>query len=91
MHYRAAKVNKECIEATNAVFTGKPLPVIRREGLEAIDALAQLVGVKVHVMLHLILNNLDVHIHKNKIEWFKYFIGNGKSMLKSIRMMFLQN
>lgn len=50
MHYRAAKVNKECIEATNAVFTGKPLPVIRREGLEAIDALAQLVGVKVHVM-----------------------------------------
>jgi hypothetical protein len=31
MHYRAAKVNKECIEATNAVFTGKPLPVIRRE------------------------------------------------------------
>jgi len=50
MHYRAAKVNKECIEATNAVFTGKPLPVIRREGLEAIDALAQLVGVKVNVM-----------------------------------------
>ncbi|HGV0045878.1 TPA: hypothetical protein ACNFPT_004176 [Enterobacter ludwigii] len=50
MHYRAAKVNKECIEATNAVFTGKPLPVIRREGLEAIDALAQLVGVKVHIM-----------------------------------------
>ncbi|KJW76752.1 hypothetical protein, partial [Enterobacter hormaechei] len=23
MHYRAARVNKECIEATNAVFTGK--------------------------------------------------------------------
>ena len=50
MLYRAAKVNKECIEATNAVFTGKPKPVIRRETLEAIDALAQLVGVKVQIM-----------------------------------------
>ncbi|HGL4645160.1 hypothetical protein [Enterobacter bugandensis] len=50
MHYRAAKVNKECIEATNAVFTGKPQPVIRRESLEAIDALAQLAGVKVQIM-----------------------------------------
>ncbi|MGG7523099.1 toxin YdaT family protein [bacterium BS0013] len=50
MLYRAAKVNKECIEATNAVFTGKPQPVIRRETLEAIDALAQLVGVKVQIM-----------------------------------------
>jgi hypothetical protein len=50
MHYRAARVNKECIEATNAVFTGKPQPVIRRETLEAIDALAQLVGVKVQIM-----------------------------------------
>ena len=48
--YRAARVNKECIEATNAVFTGKPQPVIRRETLEAIDALAQLVGVKVQIM-----------------------------------------
>lgn len=47
MHYRAARVNKECIEATNAVFTGKPQPVIRRETLEAINALAQMVGVKV--------------------------------------------
>jgi len=50
MLYRAAKVNKECIEATNAVITGKPKPVIRRETLEAIDALAQLVGVKVQIM-----------------------------------------
>jgi Protein of unknown function (DUF1019). len=50
MHYQAARVNKECIEATNAVFTGKPQPVIRRETLEAIDALAQLVGVKVQIM-----------------------------------------
>ena len=50
MHYRAARVNKECIEATNAVFTGKPQPVIRRETLEAIDALAQLVGVKIQIM-----------------------------------------
>ncbi|MBT9425881.1 hypothetical protein KI694_10110 [Enterobacter oligotrophicus] len=50
MHYRAARVNKECIEATNAVFTGKPQPVIRRESLEAIDALAQLAGVTVHIM-----------------------------------------
>jgi hypothetical protein len=48
MHYRAARVNKECIEATNAVFTGKPGN--QGETLEAIDALAQLVGVKVHVM-----------------------------------------
>lgn len=50
MHYRAAGVNKECIEATNAVFTGKPQPVIRRETLEAIDALAQMAGVKVQIM-----------------------------------------
>ncbi|WP_407226316.1 hypothetical protein [Enterobacter roggenkampii] len=50
MHYQAARVNKECIEATNAVFTGKPQPIIRRETLEAIDALAQLVGVKVQIM-----------------------------------------
>jgi hypothetical protein len=50
MLYRAARVNKECIEATNAVFTGKPQPVIRRETLEAIDALAQLVGVKIQIM-----------------------------------------
>lgn len=50
MHYQAARVNKECIEATNAVFTGKPKPVIRRETLEAIDALAQLAGVKVKIM-----------------------------------------
>lgn len=50
MHYRAARVNKECIEATNAVFTGKPQPIIRRETLEAIDALAQLVGVKVKLV-----------------------------------------
>ncbi|MEM5357697.1 toxin YdaT family protein [Enterobacter kobei] len=50
MHYQAARVNKECIEATNAVFTGKPKPVIRRETLEAIDALVQLVGVKVKLV-----------------------------------------
>lgn len=50
MLYQAARVNKECIEATNAVFTGKPQPVIRRETLEAIDALAQLVGVKIQIM-----------------------------------------
>lgn len=50
MHYQAARVNKECIEATNAVFTGKPKQVIRRETLEAIDALAQLVGVKVKLV-----------------------------------------
>ncbi|ELD3250955.1 hypothetical protein QUR14_001265 [Enterobacter hormaechei] len=50
MHYQAARVNKECIEATNAVFTGKSKPVIRRETLEAIDALAQLAGVKVKIM-----------------------------------------
>ncbi|EPV2481738.1 toxin YdaT family protein [Enterobacter hormaechei] len=50
MNYQAARVNKECIEATNAVFTGKPKPVIRRETLEAIDALAQLVGVKVKLV-----------------------------------------
>ncbi|NJQ19609.1 hypothetical protein HCO69_08175 [Pantoea sp. LS15] len=49
-HYQAARVNKECIEATNAVFTGKPQPVIRRETLEAIDALAQMAGVKVHIL-----------------------------------------
>lgn len=50
MHYRAARVNKECIEATNAVFTGKSQPVIRRETLEAIDALAQMAGVRVQIM-----------------------------------------
>lgn len=46
---RAAIANRECIEATSAVLTGQPHAVIRQETLEAIDALAQLAGVKVHI------------------------------------------
>lgn len=44
-----ANTNKECIEATSAVLTGKPQAVIRQEAFEAIDALAQLAGVTVHI------------------------------------------
>jgi len=44
-----AITNKECIEATSAVLTGKPQAVIRQEAFEAIDALAQLAGVTVHI------------------------------------------
>jgi hypothetical protein len=44
-----ATTNKECIEATSAVLTGKPQAVIRQEAFEAIDALAQLAGVTVHI------------------------------------------
>lgn len=46
---RAAIANRECIEATSAVLTGQPQAVIRQETLEAIDALAQLAGVTVHI------------------------------------------
>lgn len=46
---RVAMTNRECIEATNAALLNKPLPVIQREALEAIDALAQLAGVTVNI------------------------------------------
>ncbi|MDI3359742.1 toxin YdaT family protein [Lelliottia sp. V89_10] len=48
-HAQVAIANKECIEATSAVLTGKPQAVIRQEAFEAIDALAQLAGVTVHI------------------------------------------
>lgn len=48
-HIRVAIANRECIEATSAALTGKPLAVIRKETFEAIDALAQLAGVTVHI------------------------------------------
>lgn len=37
--YLAAIANRECVEATNAVLTGKPAAVIRKEAAEAIQAL----------------------------------------------------
>lgn len=46
---RAAIANRECIEATSALLTGKPLQVIQREAFEAIDALAHLAGVTVRI------------------------------------------
>lgn len=48
-HTRVAIANRECIEATSAALTGKPLAVIQKETFEAIDALAQLAGVTVHI------------------------------------------
>ncbi|ELY4519746.1 hypothetical protein SMZ75_002521 [Cronobacter muytjensii] len=39
---RAAVANRECIEATNAVLMRKPKEIIRKETLEAINALADL-------------------------------------------------
>lgn len=44
-----ATANRECIEATSAVLTGKSPAVIQQETLEAIDALAQLAGVTVQI------------------------------------------
>ncbi|MDK9585448.1 toxin YdaT family protein [Lelliottia wanjuensis] len=44
-----AIANRECIEATSAKLMGKSLAVIQQETLEAIDALAQLAGVTVHI------------------------------------------
>ncbi|WP_234082955.1 toxin YdaT family protein [Enterobacter quasiroggenkampii] len=49
IHLRAAIANKECVEATNAALTGKPRNIIQQETFEAIDALAQLAGVTVHI------------------------------------------
>lgn len=49
-HSRVATANRECVEATNAVLMGSPISMIRRETLEAIDALAQMAGVTVHIM-----------------------------------------
>lgn len=46
-HTRAAIANRECIEATCAVLTGKSLAVIRQETFEAIDALARMIGISV--------------------------------------------
>lgn len=46
---RAAITNRECIEATNAVLMGEPPAVVQKETFEAIDALAQLAGVTVHI------------------------------------------
>lgn len=47
---RVATANRECVEATNAALTGKPLAIIQKETFEAIDALAQLAGVSVHMV-----------------------------------------
>lgn len=46
---RVATANRECIEATNAALTGQPSAFVRKEAFEAIDALAQLAGLVVHV------------------------------------------
>lgn len=44
-----ATANRECIEATSAVLTGKPLAIIQREAIEAIAALAAVAGVRVQI------------------------------------------
>lgn len=46
---RVAIANRECVEATNAVLMGSPISMIRKETLEAIDALALMAGVTVHI------------------------------------------
>lgn len=43
VHHLVAIANKECIEATSAVLTGKPMQVIHKEAVEAIQALADLI------------------------------------------------
>lgn len=47
---RVAITNRECTEATNAILMGEPPAVVRKETFEAIDALAQLAGVTVHII-----------------------------------------
>ncbi|MEZ2600784.1 hypothetical protein [Kluyvera intermedia] len=51
-HQLVASANRECIEATSAMLLRKPSGVIRRETLEAINALASLAGVKVQISHH---------------------------------------
>lgn len=46
-HSLIANANRECIEATNAVLMRKPKAVIHREGIEAIAALAELIGINI--------------------------------------------
>lgn len=46
---RAVLANKECIEATSAVLTGKPMQVIRKEGTEAIEAIAAACGLTIQI------------------------------------------
>lgn len=46
-HNLVAIANKECIEATSAVLTGKPVQVIRKEGIEAIEAIAIACGLAI--------------------------------------------
>ncbi|HEY2454113.1 MAG TPA: toxin YdaT family protein [Scandinavium sp.] len=47
VHSQIANANRECTEATNAVLMRKPKTVIYREGIEAIAALADLIGINV--------------------------------------------
>lgn len=47
VHSQIANANRECTEATNAVLMRKPKAVIYREGIEAITALADLIGIKI--------------------------------------------
>lgn len=42
-----ANANRECTEATNAVLMRKPKAVVYREGIEAIEALADLIGIRI--------------------------------------------
>ncbi|MCS2154740.1 toxin YdaT domain-containing protein [Scandinavium goeteborgense] len=46
-HSLIANANRECTEATNAVLMRKPKAVIHREGIEAIAALAELIGINI--------------------------------------------
>lgn len=46
-HSLIANANRECTEATNAVLMRKPKAVIHREGIEAISALAELIGINI--------------------------------------------
>lgn len=47
VHSQIANANRECTEATNAVLMRKSKAVIHREGIEAISALAELIGINI--------------------------------------------
>ncbi|MCT6962720.1 toxin YdaT domain-containing protein, partial [Salmonella enterica subsp. enterica serovar Typhimurium] len=49
LHSSVANTNRECIEATSAKLTGQPQSIVRKEAIEAINELANLADLTVHI------------------------------------------
>ena len=50
VHSQIATTNRECTEATNAALMRKPKAVVQQEASEAIEELALLAGLTVHIV-----------------------------------------